>query len=146
MYCVLVVDDEMPALRFVRSIIEQFAKDFQVVATASSGEHALEYLRQQSVDLLITDISMHGMSGIELAQAARVIQASIHIVIISGYGEFEYAQSAIQVGVDDYLLKPVSISKNDRRPSIRPEKAGERKRKPQFRAPARYRLRPSLFP
>ena len=111
MYRVLVVDDEMPALRFVRSIIEQFAKDFQVVATASSGEHALEYLRQQSVDLLITDISMHGMSGIELAQAARVIQPSIHIVIISGYGEFEYAQSAIQVGVDDYLLKPVSISK-----------------------------------
>ena len=93
MYRVLVVDDEMPALRFVRSIIEQFAKDFQVVATASSGEHALEHLRQQSVDLLITDISMHGMNGIELAQSARAMQPNIHIIIISGYGEFEYAGS-----------------------------------------------------
>ena len=106
MYRVLIVDDEMPALRFVRSIIEQFAKGFQVTCTATSGEQGLEYLQQHNVELLITDISMHGMNGIELARAARALQPNIHIVIISGYGEFEYAQGAIQVGVDDYLLKP----------------------------------------
>ena len=111
MYRVLIVDDEMPALRFVRSIIEQFAKGFQVTCTATSGEQGLEYLQQHNVELLITDISMHGMNGIELARAARALQPNIHIVIISGYGEFEYAQGAIQVGVDDYLLKPVSITK-----------------------------------
>lgn len=111
MYHVLVVDDEMPSLRFVRSIIEQFAREFQVVGTAASGEQGLEFLRQHPVELLITDISMHGMTGIELAQAARKLQPGIHIIIISGYGEFEYAQGAIQAGVDDYLLKPVSISK-----------------------------------
>ena len=111
MYRVLIVDDEMPALRFVRSIIEQFAKNFQVAGTAASGEQGLQFLQQHSVDLLITDISMHGMNGIELAQAARAMQPNIHIVIISGYGEFEYAQGAIQAGVDEYLLKPVSISK-----------------------------------
>ena len=111
MYRVLIVDDEMPALRFVRSIIEQFAKGFQVTCTATSGEQGLEYLQQHNVELLITDISMHGMNGIELSRAARALQPNIHIVIISGYGEFEYAQGAIQVGVDDYLLKPVSITK-----------------------------------
>ena len=111
MYRVLIVDDEMPALRFVRSIIEQFSKSFQVAGTASSGEQGLAFLQQHAIDLLITDISMHGMTGIELAQTARKMQPGIHIVIISGYGEFEYAQGAIQAGVDDYLLKPVSISK-----------------------------------
>lgn len=111
MYRVLIVDDEMPALRFVRSIIEQFAKGFQVVCTAASGEQGLEYLQKHNVEMLITDISMHGMNGIELARAARTLQPNIHIVIISGYGEFEYAQGAIQAGVDDYLLKPVSITK-----------------------------------
>lgn len=111
MYRVLIVDDEMPALRFVRSIIEQFAKEFQVVCTAASGEQGLEYLQKHNVELLITDISMHGMNGIELAQAARALQPNIHIVIISGYSEFEYAHGAIQAGVDDYLLKPVSITK-----------------------------------
>lgn len=111
MYQVMIVDDELPALRFVRSIIEQFSRDFQVAGVAVSGEQALDFLRQHPVDLLFTDISMHGMNGIALAQEARKLQPGIHIVIISGYGEFEYAQGAIQVGVDDYLLKPVSISK-----------------------------------
>ncbi len=111
MYRVLIVDDEMPALRFVRSIIEQYAKNYQVAGTAASGEQGLLFLQQNTVDLLITDISMHGMNGIELAKAARALQPNIHIVIISGYGEFEYAQGAIQAGVDEYLLKPVSISK-----------------------------------
>ncbi|MBO4885252.1 MAG: response regulator [Clostridia bacterium] len=111
MYRVLLVDDEMPSLRFVDSIIEKFTKNFQVVGAVTSGEQGLQFLQQKSVDLLITDISMRGMNGIELAQAARALQPNIRIVIISGYGEFEYAQGAIKAGVDDYLLKPVSISK-----------------------------------
>lgn len=111
MYRVLIVDDEMPALRFVQSIIERFAKNFQVAGVATSGEQGFAFLEQQAVDVLITDIGMRGMNGIELSQAARAMQPNIHIVIISGYGKFEYAQGAIQAGVDDYLLKPVSISK-----------------------------------
>lgn len=111
MYRVLIVDDEMPALRFVQSIIERFATNFQVAGVATSGEQGFQLLEQQMFDLLITDIGMRGMNGIELAQAARAMQPNIRIVIISGYGKFEYAQGAIQAGVDDYLLKPVSISK-----------------------------------
>lgn len=111
MYQVLIVDDEQPAVRFVRSIIEQFSKGFHVAGTASGVEPALEFLSQHTVDLLITDISMHGMDGIELSKLVRKMQPNIHIVIISGYGKFEYAQGAIQAGVDEYLLKPVSITK-----------------------------------
>lgn len=111
MYHVLIVDDEQPSIRFVRSIIEQFSHGFHVAGTASSGDLAVEFLQTHQVDLLITDISMHGMNGIELAQLARKMQPDIHIVIISGYGEFEYAQGAIQAGVDDYLLKPINIAK-----------------------------------
>lgn len=111
MYRVLIVDDELPAQRFLQNIIEQFSKNFQVVGMASSGEQGFQFLEQHAVDLLITDIGMHGMNGIELAQAARTMQPNIRIVIISGYGEFEYAHGGIQAGVDEYLLKPVSISK-----------------------------------
>lgn len=111
MYHVLIVDDELPAIRFVRSIIEQFSHGFHVAGTASSGDLAVEFLQKHTIDLLITDISMHGMNGIELAQLARKMQPEIHIVIISGYGEFEYAQGAIKAGVDDYILKPINIAK-----------------------------------
>lgn len=111
MYRVLIADDEMPALRYLRSIIQQFSSQFEVVDAVISGEAALKHLQSETIDLLITDISMHGMSGIELAHIAIKLQPDIHIVIISGYGEFEYAQGAIQAGVDEYLLKPVSITK-----------------------------------
>ena len=75
MYRVLIVDDEMPALRFVQSIIERFATNFQVAGVATSGEQGFQLLEQQMFDLLITDIGMRGMNGIELAQTARREQA-----------------------------------------------------------------------
>ena len=65
MYRVLIVDDEMPALRFVQSIIERFATNFQVAGVATSGEQGFQLLEQQMFDLLITDIGMRGMNGIE---------------------------------------------------------------------------------
>ena len=109
MYRILLVDDEMPALRFLQAIVAKYAPDFRVCASYTNGTSALEYLRKYPVDLLITDISMDGMNGIELAQAARDVWPDVHIIILSGYSEFEYAQGAIRAAVDDYILKPVSI-------------------------------------
>ncbi len=109
-YQVLLVDDEMPALRFLQSIIDKYAPDFTVAQLCSSSEAALAFLRAHPVDVLITDITMGKMNGIELAMNARKLQSDIHILIISGYAQFEYAQGAIQASVDDYLLKPVSIT------------------------------------
>ena len=89
MYRVLLVDDEMPALRFLQTIIEKFARELTIAQICLSGEAALAFLRENKVDLLITDISMSGMDGIALAHAARALQPEIHIVIVTGYAEFE---------------------------------------------------------
>ncbi|MBQ7867470.1 MAG: response regulator [Clostridia bacterium] len=110
MYKVLLVDDEVPALRFLQAIFEKYAHDFQVSAVCQSGEEALNYLQNNRVDLLLTDISMPGMDGIALAQQVRRHYPDMRMVIVSGYAEFKYAQGAIQAAVDDYILKPVSIS------------------------------------
>jgi len=107
-YQVLIVDDETPALSLLQMQIRKHAPDFSTAQTCTSGEAALTYLRENTVDLLIADIAMPRMNGIELALAARTLQPDIHIFIISGYAEFAYAQNAIQASVDEYLLKPIS--------------------------------------
>jgi two-component system response regulator YesN len=111
---VLLVDDEMPALRFMQAIIEKYLPEFTVVEKATAGAHALDYLRHHPVDLLITDISMPGMDGIALAREARALLPDIRIVIISGYAEFDYARGALCVGADDYLLKPLGVPNTTR--------------------------------
>ena len=109
MYRTIIVDDEMPALRYVHALIDKHSTAFQVEALFSGAKKALEYLAEHPVDLLITDISMHGMNGIELATQARELWPNIHIIIISGYAEFEYAKGAIHASVDEYMLKPIDI-------------------------------------
>ena len=89
MYRVLIADDELPALRYMRSLIQQFSSQFQIVDAVISGEAALKVLQAQAVDLLVTDISMHGMAGIELAPSAKKLPPGIHVIIVSGYREFE---------------------------------------------------------
>ncbi len=110
MYQVLIVDDEMPALRYMTAIVEKYAPGFSIAQTCINGESALAFLKEHPVDLLITDISMPSMDGITLALKARELQSDIHIIIVTGYADFEYAKGAIQASVDDYILKPVSVS------------------------------------
>lgn len=111
MYNILLVDDEAPALRLMQAIINKYASEnYTIVASCTNGKDALECMAHQSIDLLMTDISMPEMDGISLALKARALCPSIHIVIISGYADFEYAKGGIQASVDDYILKPVSIT------------------------------------
>ncbi len=110
MYQVLIVDDEMPALRYMTAIVEKYAPGFAIAQTCTSGEAALAYIKEHPVDLLLTDISMPSMDGITLALKARELYSSIHIIIVTGYADFEYAKGAIHASVDDYILKPVSVS------------------------------------
>ncbi len=109
MYKVLLVDDETPALRFLQAIVTKYAPDFDIAAFCTNAQEALDCLRANRIDLLMTDISMPGMDGIHLAREARALCPALCIVIVSGYAEFEYAQGAIQAAVDDYILKPVTI-------------------------------------
>jgi len=84
---------------------------FVCVGTAADGEEAVELTERHIPDLLITDIKMPVLSGLELISRIRASNPDVRILIVSGYSEFEFARSAIELGVEDYLLKPVDLEK-----------------------------------
>jgi two-component system response regulator YesN len=106
MYTVLLVDDEFPILETLKSSIpwQEFGVD--TLLTAIDGMQALDKMKKQRVDLLITDIRMPNMDGLELLKEVRAIFPYTHCVLLTAYSDFEYAQRAIKLGVDNYLLKP----------------------------------------
>ena len=107
MYSVLVTDDEPTAVKHIESIIEKKCPDFYVAGRARNGKEALEKTLDIHPDILITDIRMPVMDGIQLSEALYSSGEDTKIIIVSGYSEFGYAQSAIKLGVRDYILKPV---------------------------------------
>lgn len=107
MFNILIVEDESAAARYLRSIVEQKCPDFTVLGTAGNGAEALEMISREPPDLVLTDVKMPIMDGIELVTALKVENPDLPVLIISGYQEFEYARRALATGVVDYLLKPV---------------------------------------
>lgn len=104
---VLIVDDEPKLREGLRSFIEWEAYGYSVVDTASNGNEALEKYQQLRPGLVIADIRMPGMDGLQLIGHLREMDPTVHILILSGYADFEYAKKAIQQRADGYLLKPV---------------------------------------
>ena len=107
MFRVLVVDDEPLALKSICSIIERRSKEYKVIATAENGQDALKKIRTLVPELVICDIKMPLISGVELATIIRNELPEVCFILASGYQDFEYARSAIRSGVTDYLLKPI---------------------------------------
>lgn len=103
----LIVDDENIERQGIKRLINSYALPFQVTL-ASSGKMALDFIRSNAVDLMLTDVRMPIMDGLQLAEAALNEKANLQIVLISGFSEFEYAKTAMKLGVKDYLLKPVN--------------------------------------
>ncbi len=108
-YQVLLVDDEY----YVRqSLLRRFTNpesdDFRVVAEAENGKEALDMLQKHDIHMVITDIRMPVMDGLDLARQIHNRFPHILTVILTGYADFEYAQTALRYGAFDYLLKPVS--------------------------------------
>lgn len=104
---VILADDEVRICRLIQALADWKTLDMEVVATASNGVEALELIQQYQPDILITDIRMPGVNGLELIERAKELLPELEIVIISGYAHFGYAQVAIKFGVSDYLLKPI---------------------------------------
>lgn len=105
---VLLVDDEPFILQGLTVLIDWEEKGFEIAETASNGLEALEYLRKNDVDLIIADIRMPGMSGLELLETVRREKiTNAYFAIVSGYNDFEYAKTAICNACVDYILKPV---------------------------------------
>ncbi|WP_152393457.1 response regulator [Paenibacillus guangzhouensis] len=109
MYTVLVVDDEAIVCQGIKEFLEMSGLNITQVWTASNGYEALDYLRMESIDLVLTDIQMDGMNGIELMESILSEKPDIPVVVISAYDQFEYAQKCIRLGARDYLIKPVQL-------------------------------------
>ena len=105
----LIVDDEAEIRSGLRSILSWEEYSVSVIGTAASGAEALDKIRYYEPDIVITDIQMPGMSGLELVRRAKKEQFDCSFVILSGYDDFEYAKTAIKYGVREYLLNPFSI-------------------------------------
>lgn len=104
---VVLADDEKKVVLLLQKLIDWEKLGYEIAGIANDGIRALELIKEQEPQLLITDIRMPGCDGIELIRQARAIQPKIHFIIISGYSQFEYAQNALRYGVEDYLLKPL---------------------------------------
>lgn len=108
MYQTLIVDDEPLMRQYLGHNLSNICSDFEVTGIACDGLEAVELLQKQNFDLVITDIKMPEMDGLNLAKHIFESISGTKVIIISGYNEFEYARLAIKYGVSDYLLKPLS--------------------------------------
>ncbi len=107
MFKVMIVDDE-PAIREgLKTIIDWNRIGFEVVDAAANGREALQKFERIQPDLMIMDIRMPGMNGLEVIEQLRRNHSRTHVLILSGHADFEYARRALGYGVDGYLLKPV---------------------------------------
>lgn len=107
MWKVIIADDENLICRLVQALVDWEALDMRVEATAENGPDALEKIKKYHPDILITDIRMPGLNGLELIKQAKEIAPELEFIIISGYAHFEYAQNAMSMGVRNYILKPI---------------------------------------
>ena len=105
MISVLLVDDEKLALDYLANLIKWENYGYTIAGTATDGEQALQLYARLHPDIIITDVKMPNMSGIDLAMAVRDSDADTRIVFLSSYTEFSFVKQAIRLGVDDYLLK-----------------------------------------
>ena len=111
MYKVFLVEDETAVRQAIRDTINWQSEDFEICGDAADGESALPLLLEKKPDILLTDIRMPFMDGLELVRIIAKELPKTIIIILSGYDEFTYAQKAIRLGVSDYLLKPITPAK-----------------------------------
>ena len=108
MYKILLVDDEILVRDAIRENIDWGKLDCELIGDCENGKQAVEFVKTHEVDIVLTDILMPYMDGMELSHFLHDNYPDILIVIFSGFGEFEYAKKAIQYNVSEYMLKPVT--------------------------------------
>ena len=108
MYSIMIVEDEYLVRQGIASLVDYEQFGMQVIAQAENGREAWQKFQENPADILLTDINMPQMNGLELAKLVRDQAPKCHIVFLTGYDDFDYARTAIKLGADDYLLKPFS--------------------------------------
>lgn len=104
---IVIAEDEQPIREGLKKKIEELDSNFSVVALAADGTQALEMVDTYSPKIVITDIKMPGLDGIELIRKLKLSHPAVYVVVLSGYSDFAYTQKAIRFGVFNYLLKPI---------------------------------------
>lgn len=104
---VLLVDDEG---EFLQALSQRLAMRNLQVSTADSGEKALEILADSRIDVVVLDLAMPGMDGLETLEKVRAIHPEVEIIMLTGHGTIPSTVSAMRLGADDYLEKPVALS------------------------------------
>ncbi|MEK3837166.1 MULTISPECIES: response regulator transcription factor [unclassified Paenibacillus] len=107
MYTAIIAEDSKPILRNIEALMQSMELPVRISATASNGLDALEYIKANPVDILLTDIRMPKLDGLALIGQCRQVNPALKAVLISGYSDFEYTRKALNLQVFDYLLKPV---------------------------------------
>ncbi len=109
MYKAIVVDDEKMSCEFIKKYMSQNDCGFEITKSFTDPFEALSYIKDNSVELVITDIRMPELNGLELIKTINEAKPETKIMIMSGYSEFEYAHIAIKYNVFDYVLKPIDV-------------------------------------
>ena len=107
-YTILIVEDEYLVRQGLTKLVNVAAYDMEIIGQAENGRQAWELIQKQVPDIILTDINMPQLNGIQLASLVRETYPQVHLVFLTGYDDFNYALSAVKLGVDDYLLKPFS--------------------------------------
>lgn len=108
MYKLLIADDEKIIRESVSELIDWEALDISITACCKNGLEALDAIMDTAPDIVMTDIRMPGIDGLELINKIRSLDPRIQFIILTGHPEFEYARRALKYGVREYLLKPIS--------------------------------------
>lgn len=111
MYSLVIAEDELMTRRGLVRMVKWNELGFQVDAEFSDGQELLEYLKTNMPDVILTDIKMSKVSGLEIAKFVAEQNLPVQVVFLSGYKDFEYAQSAVEYRVLHYLVKPISVPK-----------------------------------
>lgn len=107
MYKLVIVDDELTEIKFVRYVVNTFKLPFHICGEGETGEEAIELVRMHDADFVIMDINMPVMDGLTAASIIKREYPLTKIYLLTAYESFEYARQAVKVDVDDYLLKPI---------------------------------------
>lgn len=108
MYSVFLVEDEYVIREGIKNLVDWETLGFEFVGEAADGELAWPMIQKKRPDIVITDIKMPFIDGLEMSRMIKKAYPNTVIIILSGYDEFEYAREAIKIGVNQYLLKPLS--------------------------------------
>ena len=105
MFQTLLVDDDFLVRSYLKTLDSWEKVGYEVVRDVQDGEEALEVMNQEKIDIVVTDISMPLMDGIELIKAVKKNWPEVSVIVLSCHDDFEYVKEAMRLGADEYILK-----------------------------------------